>query len=111
MVLFVINERLPARAFDVARCASEDHRINPYSSASERLIFSTWNLDHGVEKSREILPQLVKAVEEKPPKASLNWEYFYSLLFTRANLKLVHTSCHDKKEHLTAKCDAKKFYK
>ena len=29
----------------------------------------------------------------------LNNHYFYQLLFTRVNLRLVHISCHDKKEH------------
>ena len=40
----------------------------------------------------------------------VNTAYFYSLLFTRRNLKLVHIVCHDKQEHLAAKCDTKMFF-
>ena len=38
-------------------------------------------------------------------KRTLNMEYFYDLLFTRKNLKLVHIVCHDKQEHAHQKCD------
>ena len=40
----------------------------------------------------------------------VNTAYFYSLLFTRQNLKLVHIVCHDKQEHRAAKCDKKKYF-
>lgn len=40
---------------------------------------------------------------------SINIHYFYNLLFTTVNLKLVHIVCHDKAQHDTAKCDPK-FY-
>ena len=38
-------------------------------------------------------------------KKTINKDYFYDLLFTRKNLKLVHIVCHDKQEHLGKKCD------
>jgi hypothetical protein len=40
----------------------------------------------------------------------VNTAYFYGLLFTRENLKLVHIVCHDKQEHHAAKCDKKKYF-
>ena len=89
---------------------AESHLINPYSNYESRILFSTWNLDHGVERSRSILPSLLEAVQRMNKKQKLNVEYFYNLLFTRENLRLVHIVCHDKQEHLSMKCDAKKFY-
>ncbi len=51
------------------------------------------------------------AAQKVPPTGSrLNWLYFYSLLFTRHNLKLVHPVCHDKGEHTDMKCDPKKVF-
>lgn len=32
--------------YNKQKCMSK-HRINPYGSLEERIIFSTWNLDHG----------------------------------------------------------------
>jgi len=89
------------------------HEINPYQSRESRILFSTWNLDHGIERSRSIVPSIVQAVHQtikskKPLK--LNVGYFYSLMFTRTNLRLVHIVCHDKQEHTSAKCDKKKFF-
>ena len=64
-----------------------------------------------IEKSREVLPQLVAAVQGlSKKKRKLNNKYFFDLLFTRMNLKLVHIACHDKREHTDAQCDPKKFY-
>jgi DNA fragmentation factor beta subunit len=28
----------------------QEHTINPYSSREERILFSTWNLDHVIER-------------------------------------------------------------
>uniref|UniRef100_T2MHH7 DNAation factor subunit beta n=1 Tax=Hydra vulgaris TaxID=6087 RepID=T2MHH7_HYDVU len=86
------------------------HAINPYSSKDSRVLFSTWNLDHKVEKSREILPQLVKAIKECPPGKQVNVEYFYRLLFTSENLKLVDIRCHAKERHSTELVDKEKTY-
>nr|XP_018896531.1 PREDICTED: DNA fragmentation factor subunit beta [Bemisia tabaci] len=82
------------------------HIINPYQSREARIVFSTWNLDHWIERSRSVLPALLNASElVKDGNYEINNEYFYSLLFTSKNLKLVHIVCHDKGEHKTAKCD------
>lgn len=50
------------------------------------------------------------AVQNIPPMKRLNWMYFYNLLFTRMNLKLVQIVCHNKKEHSNAKCDPLLYY-
>ncbi|XP_075233551.1 DNA fragmentation factor-related protein 4 isoform X2 [Lycorma delicatula] len=76
------------------------HVINPYSSREERILFSTWNLDHCIERSRSIIPALteasVKAAYTNDGSLTVNTSYFYSLLFTSSNLRLVHVVCHDK---------------
>ena len=43
-------------------------------------------------------------------RRKLNKDYFYELLFTRKNLKLVHIVCHDKQEHLNRKCDETQIF-
>ena len=50
--------------------------------------------------------------ELKPQKAkkNINLDYFYDLLFTRKNLKLVHIVCHDKQEHVNNRCDESKMF-
>ena len=50
--------------------------------------------------------------EFKPHKAkkNINLDYFYDLLFTRKNLKLVHIVCHDKQEHVNKRCDESKMF-
>ena len=53
---------------------------------------------------------LLQAVKNKKKSQKLNTKYFYTLLFTRDNLKLVHIVCHDKQEHSSMKCEKKKFY-
>lgn len=89
--------------------STDRHVINPYTNREARIIFSTWNLDHGIERSRSIVPALIKAAELCCNKASVNVAYFYSLLFTINNLRLVHIVCHDKGKHKTAQCDPKKI--
>ena len=88
----------------------KDHSINPYQSPEARVLFSTWNLDHLVERSRAVVPALVIAIQGKKPRSSINIDYFYSLLFTRHNLRLVHIVCHDKGAHKSRTCDKAKFY-
>ena len=46
----------------------------------------------------------------KKLKRKVNLEYFYELLFTRKNLKLVHIVCHDKQEHISKRCDEDKLF-
>ncbi|XP_040182488.1 DNA fragmentation factor subunit beta isoform X1 [Rana temporaria] len=94
-------------AFDEKNCTSR-HSINPYSNKESRILFSTWNLDHGIEKSRTILPCLVEAVKESDGRR-VNHQYFFDLLFTTKNLKLVHIACHKKTAH-SLSCDRSKIY-
>ncbi|XP_049781340.1 DNA fragmentation factor subunit beta isoform X5 [Schistocerca cancellata] len=44
-------------------CCSYSHVINPYESREARIMFSTWNLDHRIERSREIVPGMLKAAK------------------------------------------------
>ena len=48
------------------------------------------------EKKRTVVPTLAEAVQDG---REVNWEYFYSLLFTAENPKLVHIACHKKTIH------------
>lgn len=69
-----------------------------------------------IERSRSIIPALteasIKAATGNANGKSLtvNSNYFYSLLFTSSNLRLVHVVCHDKSKHDTAVCDSNKFF-
>ena len=49
-------------------------------------------------------------MQGKRRSETVNRSYFYSLLFTRENLRLVHIVCHDKQEHSSMVCDSKQFY-
>lgn len=80
------------------------HTINPYKSREERVVFQTWNLDHGIERSRSIIPAICSALKETrvqncKKKKEIDSEKIFSDLFTRDNLKLVHIVCHDKAAH------------
>ncbi|XP_040843747.1 DNA fragmentation factor subunit beta [Ochotona curzoniae] len=94
--------------FDMADCTSR-HSINPYSNRESRVLFSTWNLDHIIEKKRAVVPTLAAAVQD-PGGREVDWEYFYSLLFTTENLKLVHIACHKKTTHKLS-CDPSRVYR
>ncbi|KAM9350313.1 DNA fragmentation factor subunit beta [Symphorus nematophorus] len=93
-------------SFDQELCRSL-HSINPYSSHESRILFSTWNLDHRIEKKRTIIPALLEALQNNK-SADVNLNYFYRLLFTRENLKLVHIVCHKKGAH-NLLCDNKEI--
>uniref|UniRef100_A0A3Q2PQP1 DNA fragmentation factor subunit beta n=1 Tax=Fundulus heteroclitus TaxID=8078 RepID=A0A3Q2PQP1_FUNHE len=93
-------------AFDEELCRSL-HSINPYGSRESRIVFSTWNLDHRIEKKRTIIPALLDALQNHKT-ADINLDYVYQLLFTRANLKLVHIACHNKGAH-NLLCDTSKI--
>ncbi|XP_069730624.1 DNA fragmentation factor subunit beta [Phaenicophaeus curvirostris] len=93
--------------FDTDNCPFR-HSINPYSNRESRILFSTWNLDHIIEKRRAIVPELAAAVITRG-RREVNWEYFYQLLFTMKNLKLVHIACHKKITHHLG-CDETKIY-
>ncbi|XP_048206081.1 DNA fragmentation factor subunit beta-like [Perognathus longimembris pacificus] len=94
--------------FDLDGCRSK-HSINPYGSRESRILFSTWNLDHVIEKKRTIVPALAEAVQEQGGR-EVDWEYFYGLLFTMENLKLVHIACHKKTIH-KLQCDPSRIYR
>lgn len=51
------------------------------------------------------------SVEASKVCCSINMNYFYDLLFTTVNLKLVHIVCHDKGQHESAKCNPKFYLK
>ncbi|XP_029804398.1 DNA fragmentation factor subunit beta isoform X2 [Suricata suricatta] len=88
--------------FDADSCASR-HSINPYGNRESRVLFSTWNLDHIIEKRRTVIPTLADAVAARAGR-EVSCDYFYRLLFTAANLKLVHVACHKKATH-GLRCD------
>nr|XP_060614654.1 DNA fragmentation factor subunit beta [Anolis sagrei ordinatus] len=92
--------------FDTQDCPCR-HSINPYGNKESRILFSTWNLDHIIEKKRTILPTLAEALADQ---REVDWEYFYRLLFTVHNLKLVHIACHKKTSH-NLSCDRRKIYR
>ncbi|XP_061529364.1 DNA fragmentation factor subunit beta [Phycodurus eques] len=95
-------------SFDQTKCASL-HSINPYGSRESRIVFGTWNLDHRIEKKRTIIPALMEALQNHTSE-DINLTYFYRLLFTRDNLKLVHIVCHKKGAH-KLQCDPNKIFK
>ncbi|XP_044017722.1 DNA fragmentation factor subunit beta isoform X2 [Aphidius gifuensis] len=74
------------------------HKINPYRSKEELILFSTWNLDHKLERSRTLVPQLLKYSEDNLINEKIVFK-FYDNLFTIKNLRLVHIVCHDKGSH------------
>ncbi|POI33420.1 hypothetical protein CIB84_002827 [Bambusicola thoracicus] len=94
--------------FDRDDCPCK-HSINPYTNRESRILFSTWNLDHIIEKKRSVVPELAEAVKTRDGR-EVNWEYFYQLLFTVNNLKLVHIACHKKTNH-NLSCDKTKIYR
>ncbi|PVD36666.1 hypothetical protein C0Q70_03652 [Pomacea canaliculata] len=95
-------------AFDV-ECCLRLHTINPYASRGYRLLFGLWNLDHIVEKSREVMPTLLEAARTKRLGSKLNWHEVYRLLFTQDNLRLVHVACHKKAARLEKTCHVTDF--
>lgn len=62
-----------------------------------------------IEKKRTIIPTLAEVVREQD-RREVDWEYFYQLLFTLDNLKLVHVACHKKTIH-NLTCDKTKMYR
>ena len=64
-----------------------------------------------IEKSREVLPSMITAGEECPEDKEINPNYFFELLFTRMNLKLVDVRCHVISAHHDYKVDHKRVYR
>ncbi|KAL7292508.1 hypothetical protein TKK_0014083 [Trichogramma kaykai] len=77
---------------------SDLHIINPYTSKEKLVSFSTWNLDHKIERSRTLVPQMLQTAERGEIKKE-DVVKFYENLFTAKNLRLVHIMCHDKGSH------------
>ncbi|XP_045046378.2 DNA fragmentation factor subunit beta isoform X4 [Desmodus rotundus] len=71
-----------------------------------RSLFSSLFL---IEKKRTVIPTLAEATEDRGGR-QVDWEYFYSLLFTSDNLKLVHVACHKKTTHRLS-CDPGRVYR
>lgn len=92
-------------------CKYQNHKINPYSSRENLILFQTWNLDHQMELSRTILPSLMKHVSKIPsiclmhnkPTVNVSVIKYFLRIFTLDNLKLVHIACHDKTAHISRK--------
>ncbi|XP_076754063.1 DNA fragmentation factor-related protein 4 [Xylocopa sonorina] len=86
-------------AWNEDKCSyGERHRINPYRSREELILFSTWNFDHKIERSRTIIPFLLKLASQGDTNETELFE-IYDNLFTLKNLRLVHIVCHDKCSH------------
>lgn len=92
------------------KCEYNNHKINPYSSRENLILFQTWNLDHQLELSRSILPSLLEncklisttmCSKHKRPTVSISVIKYFLRIFTLDNLKLVHIACHDKTTHET----------
>ena len=65
-----------------------------------------------IEKSRAVLPKMISLLRLGEKRhAKVNWHYFYHLLFTRRNIKLVHIACHIKQEHHEALLDDSEIFK
>lgn len=82
------------------------HKINPYTSREERIIFQTWNLDHTKERSRSVIPAICEALKderlcEETEYSIIDVKSIFNDLFTTKNLKFVHIVCHDKGAHLS----------
>lgn len=97
-------------SWDSDVCKYPGHRINPYSSRENVVLFQVWNLDHQIEITRTVIPALLADVmrvvegraicrrHNKRGKTVSIVKYFLEL-FTMDNLKLVHIVCHDKGSH------------
>ncbi|XP_052829677.1 DNA fragmentation factor subunit beta isoform X2 [Octopus bimaculoides] len=86
--------------FDENTC-KKSHKINPYSTRENCMLFALWDLDHIIEKTRVVIPMVLKAAKMKKTKQILSCDKIYNLLFTRQNLKLVYKECHDKKSRVS----------
>lgn len=62
-----------------------------------------------IEKKRTVIPAMLEALQNHN-SADVNLDYFYRLLFTRENLKLVHIVCHKKGAH-NLLCDTKEIFR
>lgn len=98
------------------RCgyAASEHSINPYASREAAILFQIWNLDHGAELTRTVVPDLLRSVQALTQPdgrcrrhgrrvRELGMLRYFRELFTLENLRLVHIVCHDKAIHAERK--------
>lgn len=97
--------------------AADEHSINPYASREAAILFQIWNLDHGAELSRTVVPDLLRSVRAlTQPDGGRCGRHggrgrevamlrYFRQLFTVENLRLVHIVCHDKASHAERKSD------
>ena len=81
-----------------------------HKKCSKRVSLSKENKAYKIRRERLKKRKNEENIKMKKLKRTLNLEYFYELLFTRKNLKLVHIVCHDKQEHLHKKCDENNMF-
>ena len=93
-----------------SRCQHKELQI--LNTHLSEFICYSWELSFfRIEKTRTVLPRLVELIEAGYNERRINWSYFYDLLFTRENIRLVHIVCHDKTEHTSMKLDEKQFFR
>lgn len=92
------------------QCRYNNHKINPYASRENFILFQMWNLDHQIEITRTVIPKILGDIHDivvecaqckkhKQPAAMLSAMEYFLELFTMHNLRLVHIVCHDKAGH------------
>lgn len=87
------------------------HSINPFSGSDELIVFSLWDFDHKLERHK-LIEKFVEAYQKKPDDMEMNYRFFFDMLFTTKNIRLVYRECHDKKRRkVNWKRFEKKFYK
>lgn len=97
---------IPALIKAITMMAFEDsfeEQLDSHPKHRKSFVGDIVNIRHNNSKKRNAKGSLNSKILSK--KRKLNKDYFYDLLFTRKNLKLVHIVCHDKQEHLNKKCD------
>lgn len=87
---------------------------NRWSSSGGLISLKCWDqtllcVSSRIEKRRTVVPALLAALENHR-SSEVNLDYFYRLLFTTENLKLVHIVCHKKETH-NLPCDSRKVFK
>ncbi|EHB18892.1 DNA fragmentation factor subunit beta [Heterocephalus glaber] len=100
---------LPHPRQSVAFCYSGQAKTPPVSFTKSGSGSRVLSLLTAIEKKRAIVPTLVDAIQQRDGR-EVAWEYFYSLLFTPENLKLVHIACHKKTTH-KLECDPRRIYR
>ncbi|OWA52416.1 putative DNA fragmentation factor subunit beta [Hypsibius exemplaris] len=93
----------------LAMC-DEDHPVKPAANRHSRKLFEKFEYDHQVPQC-VLQDAFIQASQNVPRGMVLNWEYFYSMFFTRANVRLVNgIFCHEKGARPTIKLDEKSFF-